>query len=53
MADREAVEQLVEGSNVIIHIAAHTRVIDSIEDPVINFDINCREMLEVLEAARK
>jgi UDP-glucose 4-epimerase len=51
--DAGAVNKVVQGKDVVIHLAAHTRVIDSIEDPEINFEINTRGTFNVLEAMRR
>jgi UDP-glucose 4-epimerase len=50
--DASAVHRLVEGADAVIHLAAHTRVIDSIEDPALNFAINVAGTFNVLEAMR-
>lgn len=49
----ERVEELVNGVDAVIHLAAHTRVMDSIEDPAVNFETNCIGTFNVLEAVRK
>lgn len=48
-----AVVRLAEGMDVVVHLAAHTRVIDSIEDPELNFDVNCVGTFNVLQAVRR
>lgn len=50
--DPEAVVKAVEGADVVIHLAAHTRVIDSISDPRLNFETNATGTLNVLQASR-
>jgi len=50
--DAEAVRRAMDGVDVVVHLAAHTRVMDSIESPLENFDINARGTLVLLEAAR-
>ena len=50
--DRDVVNEVVRGKDVVIHLAAHTRVIDSIEDPETNFEINTRGTFNVLDAMR-
>ncbi len=42
-------QQEIEG---IIHLAADTRVLDSIENPGFNYDVNCTGTFRLLEAAR-
>ena len=51
--DPETVGRALAGIDVVVHLAAHTRVIDSIEDPWLNFDVNARGTLTLLEAARR
>jgi len=46
------VKMALRGKDVVIHLAAHTRVIDSIEDPSLNFDINVRGTFNILEEIR-
>ncbi|MGY8814397.1 MAG: NAD-dependent epimerase/dehydratase family protein [Gammaproteobacteria bacterium] len=50
--DKEVVDKAVSGIDCIIHLAAHTRVIESIDSPVLNFDYNVRGTLNILEAMR-
>ena len=50
--DQRAVDQFLDGVDTVIHLAAHTRVIDSIEEPALNYEINCKGTFTVLEAAR-
>jgi UDP-glucose 4-epimerase len=40
-------------TDTLIHLAAHTRVPESLKDPKANFDSNSLGMLNVLEAARR
>jgi UDP-glucose 4-epimerase len=51
--DPAAVNQAVVGCSAIIHLAGHTRVMDSIQDPELNFEVNARGTLNVLMAARE
>ncbi len=51
--DIDSVNRLVEGADAVIHLAAHTRVIDSINDPALNFEINTIGTFNILEAMRK
>jgi UDP-glucose 4-epimerase len=50
--DADSVNKLVEGADAVIHLAAHTRVIDSVTDPALNFAINTIGTFNVLEAMR-
>jgi UDP-glucose 4-epimerase len=50
--DRDAVARAMAGIDVVVHLAAHTRVIDSIENPWENFEINARGTLVCLSEAR-
>ncbi len=48
----ENVKMALRGKDIVINLAAHTRVIESIEDPSLNFDINVRGTFNVLEGMR-
>ena len=50
--DPAAVAKAVEGMDSVIHLAAHTRVMDSISDPRLNFEINVVGTLNVLQASK-
>jgi UDP-glucose 4-epimerase len=50
--DREGLARALEGVDVVVHLAADTRVIESIGNPVHNFDVNVVGGLNVLEAMR-
>ncbi|MBB4303637.1 UDP-glucose 4-epimerase [Rhodobium orientis] len=50
--DREAVSEALDGIDAVVHLAADTRVIDSIEDPRKNFENNVIGTFNVLEAMR-
>jgi len=50
--DLATVVRMAAGCDAIIHLAGHTRVLESIEDPVVDFEINARGTLNVLMAAR-
>ncbi len=52
ICDLDAVSRAVAGCDTIIHLAANTRVIESIEDPTLNFEVNVRGTFNVLLAAR-
>jgi UDP-glucose 4-epimerase len=49
--DPDAVKRAVQGVDVVIHLAAFGSVVDSVADPVENFDINARGTFEVLRGA--
>lgn len=51
--DAAAVQQAMRDVDVVVHLAAHTRVIESIDDPLGSFDANVRGTLTVLEAVRR
>lgn len=51
--DEEAVQQALKGVDSVIHLAADTRVIDSIEDPVHNFNANVCGTFNLLCQMRK
>lgn len=51
--DGAAVAKACQGIDVVVHLAAHTRVIESVSDPQLNFEINAIGTMNVLEACRK
>jgi UDP-glucose 4-epimerase len=51
--DAHAVDVAMRDVDVVVHLAAHTRVIESIEDPIGSFDANVRGTLTLLEAVRQ
>lgn len=52
ICDPAAVARAVAGCDTVIHLAANTRVIESIEDPTLNFEVNVRGTFNILMAAR-
>lgn len=50
--DMDVVEKLVKEADAVVHLAADTRVIESIENPLYNFDVNVRGTYNLLSAAR-
>ncbi|MEJ7892708.1 MAG: NAD-dependent epimerase/dehydratase family protein [Solirubrobacteraceae bacterium] len=50
--DADAVRAATEGVDAVVHLAAAGSVIQSIEDPATNFDINARGTLTVLTEAQ-
>jgi UDP-glucose 4-epimerase len=53
LRDADAVRAAVEGQDAIVHLAADTRVIPSIEKPRYNFEVNALGSLNLLEAMRE
>jgi nucleoside-diphosphate-sugar epimerase len=51
--DQGAMDRLVSGKDVIFHIAGQTSHVDSMIDPLLDVDINCRGNIIFLEACRK
>jgi len=51
--DKEGVEKETKGHTAIIHLAAHTNVVDSLKNPADDFNINAVGTFNVLEAARE
>ena len=51
--DAAVVERVLDGVEAVVHLAAHTRVIESMADPVGSFDVNARGVLTMLEAVRR
>jgi len=50
--DPRAVARALAGADACVHLAAATRVIDSIADPATSFDVNVQGSLTLLDAAR-
>lgn len=51
--DNDSLSRLLDGVDAVVHLAAHTRVMDSIEDPALNFDINTVGTFKLLEKMRE
>jgi UDP-glucose 4-epimerase len=51
--DRDALREALAGRDAVVHLAADTRVMDSIEDPAHNFDNNVIGTFELLNACRE
>lgn len=49
--NRETVDAALAGVDAVVHLAADTRVMDSIENPVHNYDVNCNGTFNLLSAA--
>ena len=52
LRDTDAVRGAVQGMDAVVHLAADTRVIPSIENPRLNFDVNVSGTFNLLEAMR-
>ncbi len=50
--DYTAVTKACQGMDTVVHLAAHTRVIESVTDPELNFEINAIGTMNVLRACR-
>jgi UDP-glucose 4-epimerase len=50
--NRNQVEKAVTGVDAVIHLAAHTNVVDSLQDPAKDFEINVVGTFHLLEACR-
>lgn len=50
--DKAAVETAVQGMEAVVHLAAHTSVIESLERPAEAWEINVSGLMNVLEACR-
>lgn len=48
--DRDLVSQAVEGMDAVVHLAAHTSVTESLENPKEDWDINVNGTINLLEA---
>jgi UDP-glucose 4-epimerase len=50
--DFAAVTKACQGIDTVVHLAAHTRVVESVTDPELNFEINAIGTMNVLRACR-
>lgn len=50
--DTDVLDHAVAGQEVVVHLAADTRVMDSIENPEYNFDVNVNGSFRLLQACR-
>ena len=50
--DMAALKDACQGMDVVVHLAAHTRVVESISHPELNFEINAVGTMNVLRACR-
>ena len=50
--DESIASKACQGIDVVIHLAAHTRVIESVTNPELNFEVNAKGTLNMLLAAR-
>jgi UDP-glucose 4-epimerase len=50
--DQDIVSQAVEGADAVVHLAAHTSVTESLDNPKEDWDINVNGTLKLLEACR-
>ena len=52
---REAgsIDAALEGIDAVVHLAADTRVVDSVANPGLNFDVNVRGTLSLLDGMRR
>jgi UDP-glucose 4-epimerase len=50
--DRQAMDRLVAGQEVLFNLAGQISHIDSMRDPFTDLDINCSSQLSILEACR-
>jgi UDP-glucose 4-epimerase len=51
--DETSVNKALDNVDSVIHLAAHTRVIESIDDPTLNFNTNVIGTYKLLEACRE
>ena len=53
ICDRAIVDKALAGVDAVVHLAAHTRVVESMENPTYNFEINVNGTFNVLSAMRE
>jgi UDP-glucose 4-epimerase len=49
--DQSALGRAIEGADVVVHLAARGSVVESIDNPAPNFDVNVRGTLQILQEA--
>ncbi|HIE30090.1 TPA: NAD-dependent epimerase/dehydratase family protein [Candidatus Poribacteria bacterium] len=49
--DEELIKKITQGTDVVVHLAAHTDVIKSIENPQLDFDVNVVGTFNLLKGA--
>lgn len=52
LRDANAVRKACQRVDTVVHLAAHTRVVDSVSNPEMNFEINAIGTMNVLQACR-
>jgi UDP-glucose 4-epimerase len=52
LADGASVARAVDNADAVVHLAARAGIPDSVADPLGTFEVNVRQLLGVLEAAR-
>lgn len=52
ICDRQLVDKALKGVDAVVHLAAHTRVVESMENPTYNFEVNVNGSFNVLSAMR-
>lgn len=53
ICDRPLVEKALEGVDAVVHLAAHTRVVESTQCPDYNFEVNVKGSFTLLSAMRE
>jgi UDP-glucose 4-epimerase len=51
--DVHSMDYLVQGQNYLFNLAGQTSHMDSMQDPYVDLEINCKAQLSILEACRK
>jgi len=49
--DEELVKEVTKRIDIVVHLAAHTSVVESVENPRLNFDVNVKGTFNVLRSA--
>ncbi len=50
--DRAAMDHLIKGRDYLFNLAGQVSHIDSMRDPLVDLDLNCRSQLSILESCR-
>jgi len=51
--DSAKLNRVIKGHTTVVHLAAHTKVVESLKEPKTNFEVNAIGTFNLLEAARK
>ena len=53
LSDKNNLEEIISESDIVIHLAAKGNVVESVDEPIINFNNNVKTTLNLLEILKK